>query len=1009
MEGLPEDNNTKSESAKINKQRDITRTFARFMVKYPYVNIILVLILTIWAAVIGFVPELGARKLPDFAKPTKGFQPRDTKISNRADAYSALIKAVTAGQLTSQPSATANTKRRRRSINSLQTCSLDQSLSYWVDSNKIIYKHKSGGNLLTADRMKEICRLHHRVTLSNVFNILYYTTSNGKPCPSFGIAEYIFKYAGLTSCSQITTSSITNFMSLMKQCLPSYRNGGIRNCVKNSVSCYSLPAPCNSSSVANVVYNVFYYLTDAEFAQNPDFLKLALVSDNLKSPYDSETLYKNIYNSHLKDLSKATEGSVKVVAFDFFDLKYQTFNTQLFVEASLLSVAMVFVLIFIIIYSGSIFTGLMTFLCIIMAAIMGYFFYGIVFRLSFFPFLNILTLVFLVGIGADDAFVFMGAWKEAKRLMPRTSQKTLEESLTDWTTYSLKHAIVAMFVTSLTTAAAFYANATSKIIAIRCFGVYAGTCILLNYLLMVFWFPVVVITSEKYFSPCLTKISPKCFPGDRIVDEVGDPLPEHQGCIRKYWSGFTSRMTTFFEITLPKIISKLKFLFIFILTGLGIGGLIVLFVSPKLGLPTSKEFIMFSQKHPLEQYPLFYKSKFAFGTQASSWYLSIKVVFGVKSENTASMMDPDDKGKLQLKSSFSMSSKEEQIWLHSFCTQLENATFVRKSAYYATTCHSVLQLWKTLNLPCGSPSTPASVVAPCCNRTIPISRADFDVCHTNLSRLNPFSASGLLYDRDNKQRALYIRFQSIFPFSEAFEESKKLINAIDPWMTSQFKTAPSSFSDGWWTAELEFYDLQNSLATGTQISLAVSVAIAFGVVLFTTWNVLISLYSILCIIFVISVSIGILVLGGWRLNILESIVFSVAAGLSVDFTLHFGVAYRSAIDKTTRNSRVMYSLVHLGSAVTMGAITTFISGLVMAPATVLVYIQLSHFLMTLMTFSWLYATFFFLPLCSAIGPVNNTCQLSLDMCSSQRQSKEPTELELYENAALEGSKQEIVT
>lgn len=49
----------------------------------------------------------------------------------------------------------------------------------------------------------------------------------------------------------------------------------------------------------------------------------------------------------------------------------------------------------------------------------------------------------------------------------------------------------------------------------------------------------------------------------------------------------------------------------------------------------------------------------------------------------------------------------------------------------------------------------------------------------------------------------------------------------------------------------------------------------------------------------------------------------------------------------------------------------------MAPSSVLVYIQLSHFLMVLMTFSWTYGNFFFMSLCSALGPRNNFFQLKL--------------------------------
>ena len=47
-------------------------------------------------------------------------------------------------------------------------------------------------------------------------------------------------------------------------------------------------------------------------------------------------------------------------------------------------------------------------------------------------------------------------------------------------------------------------------------------------------------------------------------------------------------------------------------------------------------------------------------------------------------------------------------------------------------------------------------------------------------------------------------------------------------------------------------------------------------------------------------------LAGWELNILESVVVSLAIGLSVDFTLHYGIMYKLAVD-TDRYS-VLYSV-----------------------------------------------------------------------------------------------------
>ena len=60
---------------------------------------------------------------------------------------------------------------------------------------------------------------------------------------------------------------------------------------------------------------------------------------------------------------------------------------------------------------------------------------------------------------------------------------------------------------------------------------------------------------------------------------------------------------------------------------------------------------------------------------------------------------------------------------------------------------------------------------------------------------------------------------------------------------------------------------------------------------------------------------------------MESVVFSVAAGLSADFTLHYSVAYRTSLIKDNRVERVKSSLIHIGPAVLMGAFTTFLAGM----------------------------------------------------------------------------------
>ena len=798
-------------------------------------------------------------------------------------------------------------------------------LREYVDTNKIIYK--SSGNLLSAANLRAICRLQDKIMQSSsyFFRYISHDYALNRPCPSFSIPNYITSYSGLGSCSELTDSHVAKFVQLLQECSGVYRNGLLKKCIDHT-SCANLPANCTSKLVKNMVYNVFRYLGDSSFSHQPTFLKTALVTEKLTDSYSlTDTLYKSVYEKELKDLKQATSGKVQVAAFQFHDLRFTIFSTQLLTEASLIAIALVLVLFAVWMYSGSIFIGLMTFACVILALVLAYFIYGIVFRLPFFPFLNVLTLIFLVGIGADDAFVYMGVYSEAKTMFPYQHDIGYEDNLTNWTAYTLKRALLAMFVTSFTTAAAFYSSLSSTIIAVRCFSVYAGTSILVNYLLMVTWFPAIVVLHDKYLVPCLHICCPGCCSAraDRCQTHEHTTMSAAGGHCSRLFSKLSSMAQKVFEEVLACIIIKARYICVILLFAIGIGGVIIVFVTPKLKLPSSSEFHMFSDSSSLEQYSLHYKSKFSFEFTGNTWYLPIHFVFGVKSEDTRNKFNPDDVGKVILNPSFDMVSPNAQKWLYRFCSDLRNASFVDPLQFHSSTCDRVLKLWSALSLPCD-----ATIFRfPCCNRTVPVRSNDFDFClRTFIKYIRPQTFQTVLFDGANKTRALVVYVSSNVVESVVYDRNNKFFDSVESWLKTHKADAPEGFKDGWWKSDLTMYDLQKSLARGTERSLAISVGIAFVVLLLTTWNLIISLYSILSIGCVIAVSVGILVLSGWRLNIVESIVISTAAGLAVDFTIHYGIAYRISPRKDDQKERVRYALTHIGPAVAMGALTTFIAG-----------------------------------------------------------------------------------
>lgn len=437
--------------------------------------------------------------------------------------------------------------------------------------------------------------------------------------------------------------------------------------------------------------------------------------------------------------------------------------------------------------------------------------------------------------------------------------------------------------------------------------------------MMVLWFPVAVIISFKYFGRCVCPNS--CCHKALVVSASESPTQRTSGKLSRMAAFLKWFSEHFFKETIPHTVTKLRYLWIAIFSLLGIGGLIALFVSPKLSLPVTKDFQMFSDTSAIEQFELYYKSHFSTGTSSRR----VVFVYGVDNANSASMMNPDDKGKLKYMKEFSVTHPAEQSWLKSFCEKLKNASFVKSQSYNQGACPKILSTFQTLTLPCNNSYSRSP---PCCGATIPLPERNYSRCLASLFPISTkliFLVNGFLIE-NRRVKAIVISTESPFQYTDAYDKSDSFFKLVDSWFKSVTSGAPASFKSGFWQSNLEFYDLQRNLATGTQVSLGISVAIAFFVVLLTTWNLLISLLTIISIGFVMSTSMGTLVLAGWKLNIMESLIFSVAVGLAVDFTLHYGVAYRCAPDKSRRRARVQYSFTHLGSAIAMGAFTTFVSG-----------------------------------------------------------------------------------
>jgi predicted RND superfamily exporter protein len=84
--------------------------------------------------------------------------------------------------------------------------------------------------------------------------------------------------------------------------------------------------------------------------------------------------------------------------------------------------------------------------------------------------MHILVIFLVLGVGADDVFVFVDKWKLTNEKLPLDMR--LHETI--------DHALQAVFNTSFTTIIAFVATAISPIMPIAAFGIFAALAIFVN-------------------------------------------------------------------------------------------------------------------------------------------------------------------------------------------------------------------------------------------------------------------------------------------------------------------------------------------------------------------------------------------------------------------------------------------------------------------------------------------------------------------------------------------------
>ena len=120
--------------------------------------------------------------------------------------------------------------------------------------------------------------------------------------------------------------------------------------------------------------------------------------------------------------------------------------------------------------------------------------------------LNFLSLFVIMGVGADDMFVFFDAYHSVSN---DDDSGTLQGDVPARLGATFSRATSAMLVTSISTAASFFANVVSSLPVIREFGIFMGLVIVTNFVIIVIYFPSLVIIADRLPSICTSKKTKK--------------------------------------------------------------------------------------------------------------------------------------------------------------------------------------------------------------------------------------------------------------------------------------------------------------------------------------------------------------------------------------------------------------------------------------------------------------------------------------------------------------------
>ncbi|CAI4227603.1 unnamed protein product [Auanema sp. JU1783] len=499
------------------------------------------------------------------------------------------------------------------------------------------------------------------------------------------------------------------------------------------------------------------------------------------------------------------------------------------------------------------------------------------------------------------------------------------ENLNEHTFYTcLSHTGATMFLTSFSTVVPFFLNMHSNVIVFRCFGLFAGMTTVVNWFLVVSFLPAFLLLQRRW---C------KCLPSLPKLDN---------------WFSFS------FRNVLPSVILQGRFVWLASLSLVVIGGCFITYND--FHLPEYNPLQLFVSSNLHEWYDNNAEKNFEFVASKIALPLFARVLYGIQKGESTARFKAESFTPLRYDPGFHLDTVPAIEKLANDLKVARNLPYINHTSKF----------WPERFLD-WSRDYKCQAGFLCCNMSSPLfSNMYLDHCLRN-STAFLFTSYNDTPIFDNTT-FLLTGYTALLPTKLQYSHRfSKLYKAFD--LLSNTAKGPGFWAPEW-PLMSTWFDLQRSIISDCRYSVIISISV---VALFALAQLhLQALPAVLTCICIICTSVGVVTTLGWVLGVLEAVILVLVVGLSFDYTLHYGAALPHDGCPT---HRVMHAASVALSPVSLAAFTSFLAGACMLFAQTHAFFQVGTFLVVVTSVSWIYATFFFLPLLSLTLPKTKNCHV----------------------------------